>query len=309
MKKIKSKTNDQPVSIAYALDEWEAQLLAEREASMITASTYYKVKGWNARKRAFLIERYGKRATLERIVPNDSKMYEIWLKGRRLSHNVVVRRIRHLKRFLTFCTDNEWLIRNPFQGYRAKLEKRKGNYLTEHELRSLQTTPIENESLNRQRDVFAFMCFTGLAYSDIRSLRKTHFLKTNDGQIYIEKARAKNGNLQTIPLFPQAAAILKKYENDADCLASGLLVPVLANAKINEYLKLVAATCGILKPLKTHDARRTFATILYNSGISSKSVTGALGHLSIVTTETSYAFLQPESVIREISEKFNLKQL
>lgn len=309
MRKSKERPTGQPMSLAGALDLFEGQLLAEREAGMIRASTYYKVKGWNARQRAFLLERYGKRGTLDKLVPNDARVYETWLKTQKLSHNVAVKRVRHLKRFLVYCADNEWIIRNPFQSYRAKMERRKGNYLNDQELRALQETPIANESLARQRDVFAFMCFTGLAYSDIRSLRKSHFLKSNDGQIYIEKARTKNGNIQTIPLFPQAAAIMKKYEHDPDCQASGLLVPVLANAKINEYLKLVAVTCGINKPLKTHDARRTFATILYNSGISSKSVTGAMGHLSIVTTETAYAFLQPESVIREISEKFNLKSV
>ena len=69
--------------------------------------------------------------------------------------------------------------------------------------------------------------------------------------------RAKTKQTFTIPLLSPAMAVLKKYQNK---------LPVISNVKYNEYLKVIAQAAGIDKPVSSHWARHTGATLLLNEG-------------------------------------------
>lgn len=73
-------------------------------------------------------------------------------------------------------------------------------------------------------------------------------------KVYIGQ-RAKTGQTFTVPLLKEALAILTKYKNK---------LPIISNVKYNEYLKVVAQAAGIDKPVSSHWARRTGATLLLN---------------------------------------------
>lgn len=75
-------------------------------------------------------------------------------------------------------------------------------------------------------------------------------------KVYIGK-RDKTEKQFTIPLLSEVLSILKKYNNK---------LPVISNVKYNQYLKLVALAAGIDKPVSTHYARHTGATLLLNEG-------------------------------------------
>ena len=83
--------------------------------------------------------------------------------------------------------------------------------------------------------------------------------------------------------------ILKKYKNK---------LPVISNVKYNEYLKVVAQAAGIDKPVSSHWARHTGATLLLNQGgLDMKIVAKICGHSSTRITEKVYAKLLDESVV------------
>ena len=94
-----------------------------------------------------------------------------------------------------------------------------------------------------------------------------------------------------IPLVPNAMSILNKY--------SGVL-PIISNVKYNEYLKVVAQTSGIDKPLSSHWARHTGATLLLNMGVSMNIISKICGHSSTKITEQVYAKMLDETVIDAI---------
>ena len=97
--------------------------------------------------------------------------------------------------------------------------------------------------------------------------------------------RAKTKQTFTIPLLSPAMAVLKKYQNK---------LPVISNVKYNEYLKVIAQAAGIDKPVSSHWARHTGATLLLNEGgMDLKTVAKICGHSSFKITE---------QVIRENTE-------
>ena len=107
-------------------------------------------------------------------------------------------------------------------------------------------------------------------------------------KVYCAK-RNKTKETFTIPLLCPALAILKKYKNR---------LPIISNVKYNEYLKIVALAAGIDKPVSSHWARHTGATLLLNQGgLDMKIVAKICGHSSTRITEKVYAKLLDESVV------------
>ena len=72
--------------------------------------------------------------------------------------------------------------------------------------------------------------------------------------------------------------------------------------KYNEYLKIVAQTAGIDKPVSSHWARHTGATLLLNEGVPMQIVSKICGHSSTKITEQVYAKLLDETVVDAISK-------
>ena len=70
----------------------------------------------------------------------------------------------------------------------------------------------------------------------------------------------------------------------------------MSNVKYNAYLKSIAVMCGINKPISTHWARHTGATMLLNSGADMEIVSKVLGHSSTKITREVYAKLLDETV-------------
>ena len=65
-----------------------------------------------------------------------------------------------------------------------------------------------------------------------------------------------------------------------------MVLPILSNQKMNEYLKEIAAVCGIEKILTYHLARHTFATtVTLNNDVPIESVSKMLGHKNLKTTQ------------------------
>lgn len=71
--------------------------------------------------------------------------------------------------------------------------------------------------------------------------------------------------------------------------------------KYNQHLKVVAQAAHIDKPLTTHWARHTGATLLLNDGVDMEVVAKILGHSSTRITRKVYAKMLDDTVAREMA--------
>ena len=79
-------------------------------------------------------------------------------------------------------------------------------------------------------------------------------------------------------------------------------LPVISNAKYNDYLKEIAAILGIQKQVTSHLARHTFATtVTYANGVSIESISKMLGHTKLATTQI-YARIVDQTGSREMDK-------
>ena len=217
-------------------------------------------------------------------------------------HNGAVNLLDCVKNFTRYCLRNEWIEKDPFRNYKLKEEHNKEkDHLTREELETLVRKRLPNERLDRIRDVFAFCCLTGLAFTDAEHLRREHIRTDDNGTTWIYKPREKTAVMSRIPLLPYPMILLEKYERDAELRATGKLLPVPSNQKMNAYLKEIADLCNIPKNLTTHCRRHTFACLAVEYGMPIDVLAKILGHSNTNMTR-HYAKFSEQLIGREMQK-------
>lgn len=175
-------------------------------------------------------------------------------------------------------------------------------FLVKEEIQAIADKEIKNERLCRVRDVFIFCCFTGLAFADVKKLKKSEVALGVDSELRIYKGRQKTGTPSFIPLLPITKKILSKYKDDPICESKDLLLPVLSNQKYNAYLKEIADICEIDKDIKTHVARHTFGTtVTLANKVPLESIKDMMGHKSMKQT-LHYAKITGMKITEDMTE-------
>lgn len=212
--------------------------------------------------------------------------FEYYLKTtRNCSHNTSIKYITNFKKIIRIAYANDWINKDPFVHWKAKLKIVDREYLNETELQSLVEKDFGIARLDQVKDVFVFSCFTGLAYADAKKLSSDNIVLDISGERWIKIKRSKTDTRSSIPLLEIPQTIIEKYAESPET-ESGNLLPVLSNQKTNAYLKEIADLCGIKKNLTFHLARHTFATtVTLTNGVPIESVSKMLGHKSLKTTQ------------------------
>ena len=212
--------------------------------------------------------------------------FEFYLKSKRkCGHNSTIKYISNFKKIVRIAFANDWIKKDPFLHWKARLKIVDREFLTEQELQTMVEKNFGVERLDQVRDIFIFCCFTGLAYADVQKLTKDDIVVSLNGNRWIKTKRTKTKTRSNIPILPAAEFILHKYETHPRASEDKLL-PVLSNQKMNGYLKEIADLCEIKKNLTFHLARHTFATtVTLQNGVPIESVSKMLGHTSVRTTQ------------------------
>ena len=147
-------------------------------------------------------------------------------------------------------------------------------YLTDEELETIITTDMPSQMTEHARDLFIFMCFTGLRYSDLVTFDINNYEIVN-GKYQANDEAIKTGRVYVSQLLTPAVKILQKYD---------FKLPMMSNQKLNFALKGVQVVCGIKKRLHAHLGRHTFATYMLSHGASPQNVMKMLGHTNIQQT-------------------------
>ena len=237
--------------------------------------------------------------------------FEFYLRSvKKCNNNTAVKYVRNFRKIIKICLDNDWLDKNPCSRYEGKMKEVERDFLTEEELNRIYNKRFSSERLTLVKDIFIFSCYTGLAYVDVKGLKKDHIAIGIDGEKWIFKNRQKTDTKSKIPVLPIAQEIIQKYANHPKCLNEDAILPILTNQKMNAYLKEIGDLCEIYKEITFHMARHTFATsVTLTNGVPIETVSKMLGHKNIQTTQ-HYAKILDKKVSEDmmvLREKFSLK--
>lgn len=191
-----------------------------------------------------------------------------------------------------------------YKSYRSKSVEVDNIYLTEDEISRLYALDIptlkgkglidSKSSMEETRDLFVIGCWTGLRQSDLNHLEKALFdVEAETITVVTEKTAEK----VTIPMHRYIKELYVKYE--------GKFPKMCYKSRFNEHLKELGRLAEIndeviikenrggkvtsikykkYQLIKSHTARRSFATNLYLKGAPTISIMKLTGH----TTEANF---------------------
>ena len=228
---------------------------------------------------------------------------EYYLKTERsCAHNTAIKYITNFKKVIRIAYANDWISKDPFFNWKARLKTVDREFLSEEEIQNMIEKKFHISRLEQVKDIFIFSCFTGLAYADVKKLTKDNIVIGIDGNKWINTKRTKTNTISNIPVLPEAATVIEKYANHKEVIYGNKLLPILSNQKMNAYLKEIADLCDITKNLTFHLARHTFATtVTLTNGVPIESVSKMLGHKSLKTTQHYAKILD-----RKVSDDMNI---
>lgn len=268
----------------------------------ISKGTYANSKHGLSLLRKFIKKRYNRDDMFLRELNRDFiEGFRIWLlKEHKLSHNGAVKYLALLKKVVNRAVENNKINFNPFAAYKLARQERTPDYLDEDELRRIVNFNSPLPRLEQTRDMFLFACYTGLAYIDVKTLRKEHLERDTYGRMWIKKKRVKTGVLSRIPLLPNAKMLIDKFAG------KDYLIPIYSDREVNLFLKDIAILCKIDKHLTYHTARHTFATtVTLSNNISLDVVSKMLGHANLRMTE-HYAKLVDKCIGEQMDKLMNV---
>lgn len=277
--------------------------MLKRVGVEISKATYYKYRKSLQYMQEFLRTEFNiKNYILNKVDTRFLEQYFHFLRvNKSLSNNTAIKYMVFVKTILSPAIRDGIIKVDPFKGLRLKKSPVFPQYLNKEELEVLKNLELTDVDLDRKRDIFLFACYTGLAYIDLKNLRKEHIEIDTDGSFYIRKPRQKTGEESIVPLLPMSVRILAKYTANGDVRDFDWYIS--SNQKMNLGLKYIGKKAKLSKILHMHMARHTFATtITLSNGVPLESVSKMLGHANIKQTQ-HYAKVVASKI------KFDMRQL
>lgn len=220
------------------------------------------------------------------VTHSDILIYRSGLE-KELKPQTVKKEIERARYFFLLALNNGRIKSNPFFKVKYTVPQEPNVFLTQEEVGRIRELRITNYRLDKIRDTFLFMCYSGLEFADMEHLVPEDVKETEQGQLYIKKRRVKTGVEYISILYEDAIQMFHLYDG---------VLPLCSNQKFNVYLKELAKAAGIEKNVTTLTARHTYATyLLSEKHLSLDVVSKMLGHTNSKQTKT-YAELLDTTV-------------
>lgn len=267
-------------------ENYIAQQISKGELETLSSKAYYGTL--NHLKQA------SPGLTFEGVDLNFFDKFVSSLRNKGLSTNSIGGHIKRLKWFMAAALDRDLHSNVAFKkkAFAAAKEETDQIYLTRKEIRQLMKKSL-SKRLKNVADAFVINCHLGQRYSDLAQMQKGNFRKDHTGFYYWHIVQGKGNNQMQIPVPREVMPLLRKYKFTCPVISGkGKLMSV---QKFNKYLKEAAAIAELnamedvrsgseVKKLpkheliKSHTARRSFATNLYLEGVPTQDIMAATGH-------------------------------
>ena len=112
------------------------------------------------------------------------------------------------------------------------------------ELMGLKNSQPDTRMMERARDLFCFMCFTGLRFSELQLLKKEDLTAS---EVIV---RAKTGRLRRVPLNKYGKDIYLSYENKY--FRNNTAFPSISLVTMNKYLRELGKRAGLKRDVSLY---------------------------------------------------------
>ena len=210
------------------------------------------------------------------------------------NQNTIHRSHRFIRSMINRAIKYDMLKENPYKKFTLRLGQTYRQYLEIKDLNILETfiDKLDHSKRNVLR-YFLFACYTGLRYSDMKTLSIKNIIDGSSIKLIMHKTKDEI----IIPLCNQALKLICTMDS------KDKIFDIYTNQATNRMLKEIMLISEINKAVSFHSARHTFATNSLDIGIPLEVVSRLLGHKDFKTTQI-YAHIIDKTKFREM-EKWN----
>jgi len=190
----------------------------------------------------------------------------------RLNENSTGKIIRTTKVYLNEARDYGHQIPSDLKKWKTIKQKGLALYFDKDQLVKINELELSNERLKKARDMFIFLCYTGLRHSDAVSITTGNIKETKKGIKYLELLQKKTRSPVKIPLNQYSEKILENYDGIPHRTSSQKLNKALGEIrsillekyKEREFSRNVNGKYHLI-PFVSHTGRRSFASNFYKA--------------------------------------------
>ncbi len=207
--------------------------------------TFRKIKT-NYRHLRDFSEKSGYMIDFDRINEDFYRKYIDFFHRKGHTNATILKNLNVLKWFLNWSTDRGYNKNMYYRDFRFPWNPSfkadpADQYLEWNELMALYQAELKEQCLYEARDVFCYMCFTGLKHVHIRLLSMSTDIQNN---IQLLESQGK-GNLFMV-FYEYAQEIFNRYKENSP---GNRILPEISNADMNKYIKAVGRMAGINQPV------------------------------------------------------------
>lgn len=226
------------------------------------------------------MKRHSPNLTIDELTEDWLNQYKIYLK--KVLNNkdsTINKNLACIKKYCRAAMKEGYMLHNPFENFKVKSRTSSGfTFLTEDELnkfvrlyKSKKLSPNKHKVL----EFFLFLCFSSLHITDAKNLQIQQIGKRTFTYFRIKNRNSKPEPI-TVPLSEPLKSLISTLKGDRK--DGKLFEHMIADQKINEYLKEIAKCAGIEKPLSCKAGRHTFATIFLQKTKDLTTLKEIMGH-------------------------------
>jgi len=213
----------------------------ESESSNWSPATYSKIRTLYKRLREFE-DQSDISISFHNLNAHFLNRFVTFCKERGYKHTTTYKAVNNLVWFLNWATEKGYNVYRDYKQFYKRMnhsgeQHKMPLYLLWDELMELLNFTTDNKRMERTRDLFCFMCFAGIRFSELQKLKKEDL---KPGEVHIRKSGA---GFRIVPLNQYAASIHQKYENKY--YLNGTAFPPISLITMNKYLRIIGKEIGL----------------------------------------------------------------
>lgn len=285
------------------VDQFEAYLRAVKAPN--TAKKYA------AEAERFLEFLEQRKIDMNRLPPGIIQHYAAFLVEHQFQSASIHVMIAGARSYLEWCRGQGESIPTLNKTDLPKVHNREPNALKNEAL--LQYLALASRAKEPFRSALLLLPYCGLRSEEIATVSisaiRTVSLPIRGGghqKHVVMMVRGKGSELRVAPVIFDGRALLAKYLRDWRRHQGGTWLfqmpdgSHLATRTLRHYVQKIRETIGVQR-LTPHTLRRTYATTLWRMGVDDVTLTKAMGHRALATTQKHYLDVSPEDVVGGVS--------
>ena len=158
--------------------------------------------------------------------------------------------------------DEGWIHKHPFKKFVCKPEYKKRPFLSEEDLQRVISVKLSYRRQQAIRDMFVFMCFSGLAHVDLKELSYRNVHTDSDGNTWLVGNRVKTKAPYVVKLLPIAVELIEKYRGVNEFKVSpDRVFPVGEIGSMEDSLKRIGEKAGCSVRVSPHVGKHNTSCI------------------------------------------------